>query len=187
VALAILGLSACRSLMPAPGLPWPERRAALQAVADYDFSGRLAAANGAEGFSASVDWRQRGAESDLLLRAPLGVGGARLHYDGSRLQVTGADGTLLDGEAARNELVRRLGFEPPLASLRYWLLGVPDPATAAAETLDGAQRLQQLQQSDWQVAYSDYRPTAGQWLPQRLALQRGEWRLKLQVSRWQIP
>jgi hypothetical protein len=65
----MLCLSACQTLTPAPGVPWPERRAALQAVGDYGFSGRLAAATSTEGFSASVDWQQRGADSDLLLRA----------------------------------------------------------------------------------------------------------------------
>jgi outer membrane lipoprotein LolB len=186
--LALLCLSACRTLPPAPaGAPWPERRAALQAVGGFAFSGRLAAATANEGFSAALDWQQRGADSDLKLRAPLGVGGAHLQYDGTNLRVTASDGALLDGEAAHAELVRLLGFEPPLGSLRYWLLGVPDPATNAAETLDGAQRLQHLQQQDWRVDYSDYVQAAGLWLPQRLAMQRGSLRLRLYVARWQLP
>lgn len=184
--LALLELSACRTLAPAVSTPWPERRAALQAVGQFACSGRLAAATANEGFSAALNWRQLGADSDLLLRAPLGVGGAHLNFDGTILRMTAADGTLLEGEPARAELVRILGFEPPLSSLRYWLLGVPDPATDAAETLDGAQRLQQLQQRDWRVDYSDYIQAGGLWLPQRLSLQRGELRLKLYVARWQL-
>ena len=111
---------------------------------------------------------------------------AALQFDGTTLQMTASDGTLLDGAAAHAELVRVFGFEPPLASLRYWLLGVPDPAAEASETLDATQRLQNLQQLDWQIAYGDYVPEAGFWLPQRVSLQRGALRLKLIVTRWQL-
>jgi outer membrane lipoprotein LolB len=187
---ALLALAACQSLPPTPSTPWPERRAALQALGQYGFSGQFAAATATDGFSAAIEWQQQGAVSEVALRAPFGVGGARLNYDGSELHVTDSHGTQLDGAAARREMQRLFGFEPPLSSLRYWLLGVPDPATAASETLDDRQRLARLQQDDWQVDYVDYLRTSGQafdqWLPRRLTLHRGPVRLKLQVSRWQL-
>jgi outer membrane lipoprotein LolB len=154
----------------------------------YAFTGQLAAATASEGFSASLRWQQQGPSSDVLLRAPLGVGGAHLVYDGSLLRVTASDGSQLQGEAAHAELVRLLGFEPPLASLRYWLLGVPDPADVAiTESLDAAQRLARLQQGDWQVDYGEYLRSGAQWLPRRVSIQRGALRLKLRVSSWQLP
>ena len=108
-------------------------------------------------------------------------------YDGSLLRVTASDGSRLEGEAARSELVRLLGFEPPLASLRYWLLGMPDPADAVGtESVDGA-RLVHLQQGDWQVDYDEYLRSGTQWLPRRVSIQRGALRLKLRVSSWQLP
>ena len=184
---ALLTLAACRTLAPLPTMPWTERRAALQAIERFEVSGQLAAATASEGFSATLRWQQQGTVSDLLLRAPLGVGGAHLNFDGAVLRVTDSQGSQLEGVSAQAELVRLLGFEPPLTSLRYWLLGVPDPATAAAETLDAAQRLLQLQQGEWQVDYGEYLRTAGQWLPKRLTVHRGAVKLKLQVARWQLP
>jgi outer membrane lipoprotein LolB len=188
LAWSALLLAGCHALPPVATTPWPVRRAELQGVGSYAFTGQLAAATASEGFSASLRWRQQGPSSDVLLRAPLGVGGAHLVYDGSLLRVTASDGSQLEGEPARAELVRLLGFEPPLASLRYWLLGVPDPADAVAtETLDAAQRLARLQQGDWQVDYSEYLRSGEQWLPQRVSIQRGALRLKLRVSSWQLP
>ena len=185
---ALLALAACQSVPPIPAIPWPVRRAALQAVESYTFNGQLAAATASEGFSASLRWRQQGMVSDLLLRAPLGVGGAHVRLDGQRLGVTASDGSELQGAAADAELVRLLGFEPPLSSLRYWLLGVPDPAAPAAdETLDAAQRLSQLRQDGWQIDYGEYLRSAARWLPRRMVLQRGDLRLKLRVSNWQLP
>ena len=184
---ALLALAACQSVAPLPVTPWPERRASLQAVDQYSFTGQLAAATASEGFSASLSWQQQGAASDVLLRAPLGVGGAHLNYDGGVLRLSDSHGAQLDGAAAQEQIRRMFGFEPPLASLRYWLLGVPDPATAATETLDDAQRLTVLQQDEWRVEYGEYQQSAGQWLPRRLALQRGDVKLKMQIAHWQLP
>lgn len=185
---ALLMLAGCHALPPVATTPWPLRRAALQSIDSYGFTGQLAAATASEGFSASLRWQQQGAASDLLLRAPLGVGGAHLVYNGALLRVTASDGAQLEGEAARGELVRLLGFEPPLASLRYWLLGVPDPAdVVVTETLDAAQRLARLQQGDWQVDYGEYLRNNTQWLPRRVSIQRGALRLKLRVSSWRLP
>jgi outer membrane lipoprotein LolB len=185
---ALLLLAGCHALPPLPTTPWPLRRAELQRIDSYGLNGQLAAATASEGFSASLRWQQQGPSSDVLLRAPLGVGGAHLAYDGSLLRVTASDGAQLEGEAAHAELVRLLGFEPPLASLRYWLLGVPDPADAlATETLDAAQRLARLQQGEWQVDYGEYLRSGAQWLPRRVSIQRGALRLKLRVSSWRLP
>src|SRR5712671_467683 len=184
--LMLLWLTSCRSLAPLPVLSWPERRAALQAVERYEFSGQLAVATASEGFSATLRWQQEGVASELLLRAPLGVGGARVHFDGAALQVIAADGTRSEGESAQAQLVKILGFEPPLTSLRYWLLGVPDPSAAATESLDATARLSQLQQFDWQVDYGEYQRSAGQWLPRQLSLRRGALRMKLHISQWRF-
>jgi len=185
---ALLMLAGCHVLPPVAATPWTVRRASLQAMESYGFTGQLAAATASDGFSASLRWQQQGPSSDVLLRAPLGVGGAHLIYDGSVLRVTASDGAQLEGEAARGELVRLLGFEPPLASLRYWLLGVPAPADpAAVEILDASQRLARLQQGEWLVEYGEYLPSGTNWLPRRISIQRGALRLKLRVSSWQLP
>jgi outer membrane lipoprotein LolB len=183
---ALLALVACHTL-PVQNAPWDERRAALQAIENYEVSGQIAASTATEGFSAAMRWQQQGVTSDLLLRAPLGVGGAHLNYDGDVLRVTNSQGAQLEGATAQAELVRVLGFDPPLTSLRYWLLGAPDPAQAASETLDAEQRLSQLQQGDWQVDYGEYLQAGGHWLPRHVEVHRGPLKLKLQLSHWQLP
>ena len=187
LSMALLTFVACRTLPPPPVTPWPERRAALQLLDAFAFSGQLAAATATEGFSAALRWQQQGVASTLSLRAPLGIGGAQLNYDGSALQVTASNGSHLEGAAAQAELVRMLGFELPLSSLRFWLLGVPDPAATATETMDAAQRLAQLQQGDWRVNYGEYTHAAGQWLPVRITVRRDALRLKLHISTWVLP
>jgi outer membrane lipoprotein LolB len=88
--------------------------------------------------------------------------------------------------AAHAELASRLGFDPPLSALRYWVLGVPDPAQPASESLDAAQqRLSALTQEGWHVEYQSYGSAGGETLPARMTLRRDQVRVRLLVDDWQ--
>jgi len=112
------------------------------------------------------------------------VGGVRITTNGESLVVINARGQQLDSETARQEVAARLGFEPPLESLRYWVLGVPDPAKPADEVLDDQQRLATLRQDGWVIEYTGYSAVDGQWLPSRMTLRRDDVRVRLLVDRW---
>ena len=189
-AAALLGatliVAACTVTPPRPVAlqPWPDRRAELQHLDRYQLSGRVAVAAGAEGFSARLKWEQHGPRTEVVLNGPLGVGGVRVVAEAGSLAVTNSQGAVLGSDAAHAELRARLGFEPPLTSLRYWILGVPDPDSPAQEMLGTAQRLAGLTQDGWDIEYSDYVNSAGAWLPRRLSLRRADVRVRLIVDAW---
>lgn len=185
--LIVGALCACatvRAPPPAGGQAWDVRRPQLQAREHFDMKGRVAVAAGNEGFNARLLWRQTGTRSNVALDSPLGAGGVQITADGPSLSVVTSKGDHLDNEAARSELATRLGFDPPIGSLRFWVLGVPDPATPAQETLDNQQRLASLQQDGWQVVYDGYVSVNGEWLPSRVTLQRAGVRVRLVVDGW---
>jgi outer membrane lipoprotein LolB len=186
IALAVL-LAGCAAApkRPALQLPWPERRAQLQALDPYQLAGRVAVAAGSEAFSAHLSWRQQGARSTVELNGALGIGGMRVVADGESLDVETSKGQRLASDQARAELEGKLGFEPPLASLRYWLLGVPDPGSPAVETVGADQHLSALEQDGWQIAYPDYLDADGYSLPRHLTLRHGDVRVRVVVYNWQ--
>jgi outer membrane lipoprotein LolB len=188
IALTTLVLSGCATLAHRPAAPqisWPERRAELQALAAFQLKGRVGVATGSDGFNGNLSWQQQGARSTLVIQGPLGVGATRVVAEGGALTVTSAHGAVLDSDQAHGELDAKLGFDPPISSLRYWLLGVPDPAQPAAETLGSEQRLARLAQGGWDIQYPDYMTVGGQSLPRRVSLTRNEVRVRLFVDAWQ--
>jgi outer membrane lipoprotein LolB len=187
VAAALLAGCVTQPVAPVAAPVDAARRAALQSLAGYGFRGQLAASTGEQGFSAALDWRQLAGEAQAQLRGPLGMGSAQLAFGAAGLRYTGNDGQSLAGDAAELALARLLGFAPPLASLRYWLLGVPDPGAPAQERGDASGRMATLMQSGWQVDYADYQPAGSVALPGRITLQRGRLRLKLRITQWVLP
>jgi outer membrane lipoprotein LolB len=181
-------LAGCRTLPPAPpaGTSWELRRPQLQSLEHFALRGRVAVAAGGEGFNANLRWTQEGNRSQVTLEGPLGVGGAQLTASGDDLTVVTSRGERIESAAAHAEVAARLGFDPPLSSLRYWVLGVPNPAQPASESLDPAQqRLAALTQEGWHVEYQSYTSASGEILPARMTLQRDAVRVRLLVDDWQ--
>jgi outer membrane lipoprotein LolB len=187
---AFLGLVAgCRTLpvVSPVVVSWEARRPQLQARDHFELSGRVAIAVGDQGVNANLQWTEVGARSQVTLEGPLGVGAVRISAEGDDLEIVNASGQHLDSDAAHAELASRLGFDPPLKSLRYWIQGVPDPDMPATETLEpGQQRLQELSQGGWSVHYTSYVLVAGESLPARLSLQRDTVRVRLLVEGWRL-
>jgi outer membrane lipoprotein LolB len=191
-----LWLAGCQSV-PKPLAPtaapaavvagWPARRAQLQARVQFTAQGRIAVAAGTDGFNGKLRWVQDGTRSTVSLDSPLGIGGVRIVNDAGVLTLTTPSGQALDSQAAHDELVRRMGFEPPLNSLRYWLQGVPDPATPGTETPDPQGYLGSLVQDDWTVTYAAYMQTSDGALPQKVTVTRGTVRVRLILDAWHLP
>jgi outer membrane lipoprotein LolB len=187
--MALTALGGCRTAPPTlpSGASWEVRRPELQARDHFQLTGRVAVAAGGEGFNANLRWTQEGARSQLTLEGPLGVGGAQVTASGNDLTLVTSRGEHVDSDAAHAALAARLGFDPPLSALRYWVLGVPDPTQPASESLDPAQqRLSSLTQDGWRVDYQGYASADGQALPARLTLQRDSVRVRLFVDHWQL-
>jgi outer membrane lipoprotein LolB len=187
VTIAVL-LASCRTVPvhegPTQSSAWELRRPLLQARDRFELKGRVAVATGSEGFNARLRWTQDGKQTRMSLDGPLGTGGVQVTSDGSDVSIVTSRGERLDHEAARAELTNRLGFDPPLDSLRYWILGVPEPGHPAQESLDSQQRLSALEQNGWQIQYTDYMSVGGEWLPSKLTLQRLGVRLRVVVDGW---
>ena len=191
--LAVAFFAGCRTVPvvvqpPAAGAQsWDVRRTELQGHDHFQLQGRVAVVAGKDGFSAALNWTQAGSVSQVSLEGPLGAGAMQITANGNSLSILNSHGDHLDSDAARADLDARLGFEPPLGSLRYWILGVPDPAAPARESLDPQQsRLQSLSQDGWQVDYTGYTPNGSGWLPARLTVQREGVRVRVVVNDWHL-
>jgi outer membrane lipoprotein LolB len=187
VTLFICGaaLSACVSttrpaLAPAP---WDRRVTELQHAVAWQLDGRAAVAVGTQGWQAGLNWRQRGADAELHLAGPFGVGALVLQETAQGLSLNGAP----PSGAVVAQLQERLGFDLPLDDMRYWLLGVPHPGVVFDLTRNDQDRAQQLIQAGWTLTYDRYVPANGDLLPSRVVLSHEGVRVRIAVDHWEGP
>jgi outer membrane lipoprotein LolB len=168
-----------------------QQSALLRELPGFTVEGRVAVRAGEEGWQANVRWRQRGDVSEVRLSGPFGAGALQLRFDGVELSLTTSRGDTLHGADASQLLRQQLGFDPPIAELRHWLMADAAQPDAAAVIEAGANgRPAALSQQDWQLVFEDYREqrvsSSLVQMPRRIIATRGSVRLRLVVDGWKL-
>jgi outer membrane lipoprotein LolB len=166
---------------------WERRKAVLEKTETFEFAGRIGVSAGNDGFNGRIWWRQDGIVYRARLSGPIGLGTVFVNGDGSEVTLTERDGVTTELDDAERDLRARYGWTIPVTSLRYWALGVPDPASPADVSLDGAGRLGELDQHGWRVTISEYAERGGQSMPRRLTAVSDDIRVRLLIDDWTFP
>lgn len=165
---------------------WEQRRAVLGALDDWELNGRVGVSAGDEGFNGKLRWKQKNKRFRATVSGPLGIGTVRLEGDGQKIVLTDKDGERTVLEDAETELYFRYGWTIPVASLRYWALGIPDPSLEAVTEFDDTGQLARLEQGKWMVSIGAYREGGGQVMPRRLTATGSNTRVRIVVDRWRF-
>ena len=163
---------------------WEQRQAVLAGQDDWEFSGRIAVRTGDEGFNGKLRYAQGGSGFTATVSGPLGIGTVRLEGDDRRVTLIDKDGIRTELQDAELELRYRYGWTIPVASLRFWALGIPDPAVPAETALNESGQLGALRQRDWSVNVSRYGEGGGQSMPSRLTAENSDTRVRLVIDHW---
>jgi outer membrane lipoprotein LolB len=184
LALILTGCATTRSV-DLPDLPnWETREAVLGQMSLWEFAGRIGVSAGTEGFNGKLWWRQDGPVFRARISGPLGIGTVFINGNGPELTVTDNDGVVTRLEDAETDLRQLYGWTIPVKSLRYWALGIPDPATPAGTTFEDPGQLVQISQGGWLVDIGQYREAAGQSMPRRLTAASGDVKVRLVIDDW---
>ena len=185
---ALAVLAGCATTPESVDLPpletWDERNAVLGNIEDWEFKGRIGVKAGDDGFNGKFNWAQQGAAFKATVSGPLGVGTVRIQGNGRSIVLTDKDGESTVLQDAETELRWRYGWTIPVDSLRYWALGIPDPAVPAVTEIDDLGHLTRLEQSGWIVQISRYSEGGGQQMPRILSATNPETRVRMVIDRW---
>ena len=169
-----------------PLTDWEVRKQVLAAADDWEFSGRIAVSAGDDGFNGKLRWAQQDDKFTATVSGPLGIGTVRIEGEGQRAVLTDKDGVRTELNDVEAELLYRYGWTIPAKSLRYWALGIPDPASDAQTVLNDEQQLASLEQGGWTLKISRYRENGGQSMPNRLSANNSSTRVRIVIDKWKF-
>jgi outer membrane lipoprotein LolB len=191
--LAVVSLigGGCTLRRPEPvPVDWSARHERLLSLDDWQAWGRIAfkAANG--GGQGDLHWEQQRSATQVKVSGPFGAGAYDIRWDPQTLSITSRNGEFSRAytgpDAANQFLSEQLGWSFPAASVRYWLLGVADPASPSAQRFAPDGQLAAIDQDGWMVQYERFTEHAGLPMPAKIVIESERARLRLIIDRWQF-
>jgi outer membrane lipoprotein LolB len=172
-------VSACSSVSVEPGAAYSmQARQRLYGLDEWSFDGRLAIASQNDSWSANLNWRHAPGQDDMKLSGPLGQGTTIVRLTDKAVSIDQGDGKVQTSEQPEAFVIQQLGIFVPIQSLRYWVIGLPEPAQDFVETIDG------FSQGGWLVSYKQMQVANGNSMPHKMSVGNSHVKLKLIVDQW---
>lgn len=152
----------------------------------WQLTGRISLVQGETGWHATLDWREQDSDFRLRVSGPLGQGGFLLTGNPGGVLLQDAAQQVYTAPDADTLLTEVTGWALPVSGLRYWVRGIPEPASPFRATVDAHGRLAQLSQQGWDIHFKRYHTVDdGRW-PARLDLARDDIAVRMLIDEWQF-
>jgi outer membrane lipoprotein LolB len=186
----VLALGACTARQS----DVPDRVADAQVLNDWSLRGRMAVKvddDPEAGGQLSIRWEQQDEISRARLSGPMGIGAWNFVWEPARVSLADSDGEraieYTGADAAEDFMRAELGWSFPADSVRYWVMGLPNPDAGYELRRDDDGALIGLDQHGWMIDFQRWDSFAGWYLPTRINMQGRGVRLRMVVSDWDLP
>jgi outer membrane lipoprotein LolB len=175
----LLMLSACSIAPVETEVPYSKlAREHLYKLEQWSFEGRLALTGKNDSWSASINWGHRPDDEKIKLSGPLGQGATVIRLTGNLVTIDRGDGQAQSSTQPEEFINQQLGMFVPVHSLRYWVIGLPEPSSAFVETATG------FKQAGWLIEYKQMQPIDDLSLPRKITVTNELVKLKLVIDQW---
>ena len=175
----VLMLSACTIVPVEPEVHYSKiAREHLYKLERWSFEGRLALTGKNDSWSASINWGHRTDDEKIKLSGPLGQGATVIRLTGDLVTIDRGDGQAQSSTQPEAFINQQLGMFVPVHSLRYWVVGLPEPTSAFVETAAG------FMQDGWLIEYKQMQPVDDQSMPRKITVTNEQVKLKLIIDQW---
>ena len=175
----VLLLSGCATTPVEPEVHYvATAREQLYKLEQWSFEGRLALTGKNDSWSASINWGHRPDDEKIKLSGPLGQGATVIQLTGDLVTIDRGDDKPLSSTQPEAFINQQLGMFVPVRSLRYWVIGLPEPTSAYVATATG------FKQDGWLIDYKQMQAVDNQSMPHKITVSNEQVKLKLIIDQW---
>lgn len=181
-----LVLSTCSTVIPI-NPEWEDRQQILNALDEWDFSGKLNIRTPDESRSPRIQWQQRHLDYTITTWGTVGIGMSTITGSPEKVTVQQRGKAPISASTPEELILQQLGYELPVSQSIFWLRGLPAPNSEPILTFDEVNQLSSFEQSGWRIAYRDYRAYETVVLPSRITIENDDgFRLTFYRLRWNL-
>ncbi|MEI6542960.1 MAG: lipoprotein insertase outer membrane protein LolB [Methylococcales bacterium] len=177
--MVFLVMTACSTTQVEEGIKYSKStREHLYDLGSWSFSGRLALTGKKDAWQANIVWAHDLGSDEIKLSGPLGQGATVIRLSSDEVIIDRGDGKVLSSRQPEDFISQQLGLAVPVRSLRYWVVGLPEPSTTFVLTTDG------FVQSGWLIEYKQEQVVNSELLPRKISVTNERVKLKLMIDQW---
>lgn len=154
----------------------------LYKLEHWSFDGRLSITSQKDSWTANTDWQHNPDKDTIKLSGPLGQGATLISLSEGVVTIDKGNGEVQSSNTPEAFITQQLGMPVPVQSLRYWLIGLPEPNSPFIETATG------FKQAGWLVDYKQMQTlkTSNIPMPHRIDVFNEQVKLKLIIDEWAL-
>jgi outer membrane lipoprotein LolB len=173
-------LSACSVAPVEPDMHYS--RAAmlhLYELEHWSFEGRLALTGQNDSWSANISWEHSPELEQIKLSGPMGQGAVVISLTGNAVTIDRGGDDVQSSTQPEEFINQQLGMFVPVLSLRYWVVGLPEPSRSYKDIGAG------FNQSGWLSEYKQMQLVNEDGaMPHKMTVMNNQVKLKLIIDRW---
>ena len=177
--LVILMVSGCTTEIVAPETLYSKiTRESLYNLEQWSFEGRLGLTGIKDSWQANINWQHRSSNEEIRLSGPLGQGATIIKLTGTLVTIDRGNDKIQTSLEPEAFISQQLGMFVPVRSLRYWVIGVPEPGSPYVEAGLG------FRQAGWLIEYKQMQRVNAQNMPRRITVTNEKVKLKIMIDQW---
>lgn len=172
-------LSACSVVPVGPDTHYS--RAAMRRFYDlerWSFEGRLALTGQNDSWSANISWEHGPEAEKIKLSGPLGQGAVIISLTGDVVTIDRGGDDVHSSSQPEEFINQQLGMFVPVRSLRYWVVGLPEPSRPYKDTDVG------FNQAGWLNEFKQMQSVGDGAMPHKMTVMNNQVKLKLIIDHW---
>jgi len=153
----------------------------LYELEHWSLEGRLALTGQNDSWSANISWRHSPGAEKIKLSGPLGQGAVAISLIGNIVTIDRGGDDVQSSTQPEEFINQQLGMFVPVRSLRYWVLGLPEPSRPYKDTNAG------FNQAGWLSEYKQMQSVNNDGaMPHKMMVMNNQVKLKLIIDRWDL-
>lgn len=144
----------------------------------WSFEGRLALTGKNDSWSANISWEHSPEAEKIKLSGPMGQGAVLISLAGNVVTIDRGGDDVQSSTQPEEFINQQLGMFVPVRSLRYWVVGLPEPSRSYKETDTG------FNQAGWLSEYKQMQAVNDGAMPHKMTVMNKQVKLKLIIDHW---
>ncbi len=150
----------------------------LYELEHWTFEGRVALTGQREPLSANISWEHSPEMEKIKLSGPMGQGAVVISLTGNVVTIDRGGDDVESSTQPEEFINQQLGMFVPVQSLRYWVVGLPEPSHSYKDTDAG------FNQAGWLSEYKQMQVVDDGVMPHKMTVMNKQVKLKLVIDHW---